>query len=93
MGTFLPSYGILFPLISKKHGKMQQNPPCELSGCFSTVWLLLLVPKSGNSLKEQTEKKQSGKLLFFKNKKKIDSRHAGIQRIIYQKKKSQKSGI
>ena len=34
---------------------MQQNLPCELSGCFSTV-LFLLVPKSGDSLKEQTEK-------------------------------------
>ena len=35
---------------------MQQNPPAELSGCFSTVWLFLLVAKSGDSLKEQTEK-------------------------------------
>ena len=70
MGTFLPSYGILFPLISKKHGKMQQNPPCELSGCFSTVWLFLLVPKSGNSLKEQTEKNNQVNSFFLKIKKK-----------------------
>ena len=35
---------------------MQQNPLCELLGCFSTVLVFLLVPKSGDSLKEQTEK-------------------------------------
>ena len=35
---------------------MQQNPPYDLSGCFSTVLLFLFVPKSGDSLKEQTEK-------------------------------------
>ena len=35
---------------------MQQNPRCELSGCFSTVLLFLLVPKSIDFLKEKTEK-------------------------------------
>ena len=52
---------------------MQQNPPCELSSCFSTVWLYLLVPKSGDSLKEQTEKILPDKLLFKKKRKKEKS--------------------
>ena len=43
---------------------MRQKPICELSGCFPTVWLFLLVPKSGDSLKEQTEKTD-----FFKKEK------------------------
>ena len=37
---------------------MQKNLPCELPGCFSTVLLFLLIPKSGDSLKEQREKKK-----------------------------------
>ena len=45
-----------FPISFWKHGKIQQNPPCDLSGCFSTVLFFLLVPNSGDSLKEQTEK-------------------------------------
>ena len=59
-----PSYGVLyqmrnawlFPSIFNSTGNVLQNPPCELSGCFSTVLLFLLAPKSGDSLKEQTEK-------------------------------------
>ena len=43
---------------------MQQNPPCELSGCFSTVSLFLLAPKYGDSLKEETEKSIPGTLKF-----------------------------
>ena len=35
---------------------MQQNPPCELLGRFTTVLLFVVVPKSDDSLKEQTEK-------------------------------------
>ena len=55
-----PSYGILykheknmaFPINFQEHRKVQQKPPCELSGCFSTTLLFLLVLKSGDSLKE-----------------------------------------
>ena len=35
---------------------MQQNSPCDLLGRFTTVLLFVVVPKSGDSLKEQTEK-------------------------------------
>ena len=45
---------------------MQQNPPCELSGCFSTVLLFLLVPKSIDFLKEKTEKTDKVNSLFKK---------------------------
>ena len=64
---------------------MQQNPPCELSSCFSTVLLFLLVPKSVGSLKQQTEKIDKVNSVFLKRK--INSRHAGIQSKIYKKKK------
>ena len=47
---------------------MPQNPPCELSGCFSTVLLFLLVPKSGDFLKEQTEKTDKVNSIFLKEK-------------------------
>ena len=64
---------------------MQQNPPCELSSCFSTVLLFLLVPKSVGSLKQQTEKIDKVNSVFLKRK--INSRHTGIQSKIYKKKK------
>ena len=67
---------------------MLENPPPGPSGCFSTVLLFLLVPKSGDSLKEQTEKTDKVNSVFLKRK--INSRHAGIiakQSKIYQKKK------
>ena len=35
---------------------MQQNTPGKLLGCFSTVLFFWLVPKFGDSLKEQPEK-------------------------------------
>ena len=58
------------------HGKMQQNPPCELSGCFSTVSFSQVIPKSGDSLKES---------VFLTGK--INSTQAGIKSKIYQKNK------
>ena len=61
---------------------MLQNPPCEVSGCFSTVLFFLLVPKSGDSLKEQTEKTDKVNY-FFKKKRKINYSHARIQSKIY----------
>ena len=50
---------------------MQQNPLCELSGCFSILKLFLLVPKSADSFKEQTEKTDKVKSVFLKKKKSI----------------------
>ena len=47
---------------------MQENSPCELSRCFSTVLFFLPVPKCGDSLKEQTEKNPISYTLFFKKK-------------------------
>ena len=38
---------------------MQQNPPWELSACFFTELLFLLIPESGDSWKEQTEKRET----------------------------------
>ena len=73
-----------FPINFYQHKKMQQNPPYELSGCFSAVLLFLLVPKSGNSLKEQTEK--TDKVNSFFKKRKINSRYARFQSKKYQKK-------
>ena len=58
MGTFLPSdshRNVCFTTW-EMHGFSQQNPPCQLSGVFSTVLSFLLVPRSSDSLKEQTEK-------------------------------------
>ena len=86
-----PSYGILyqmgkiwlFPSISKAR-EMQQNPPCELPGCFSTTLLFLIVPKFGESLKEQTEK--TDKVNSFFKERKFNSTYARIQSKIYQKK-------
>ena len=53
---------------------MQQNPPCELPGCFSTTLLFLIVPKFGESFKEQTEK--TDKVNFFFKERKFDSTYA-----------------
>ena len=86
-----PSYGILYQM--GRYGffhqfliarKMQQNPPCELPGWFSTTLLFLIVPKFGESLKEQTEK--TDKVNFFFKERKFDSTYARIQSKIYQKK-------
>ena len=56
------------------------------SGSFCTELLFLLVPKSGYSLKEQTEKTDKVNSVFLKRK--TNSSHARIQSKIYQKKKS-----
>ena len=60
-------------------------PSKYLSGCFSTALFFLLVPKSIDSLKEKTEK--TDKVNSFFKKRKANSRRAGIQSKIYQKKK------
>ena len=52
---------------------------------FWTVLIFLLVPKSIDYLK----KKKSDKVNSFFKKRKTNSRHAGIQSKIYQKKKSE----
>ena len=44
------------PINYQQHGKIPQNTPCGLSGCFWTVLMFLSVLKSGNSLKEQRDK-------------------------------------
>ena len=46
----------LFCYQEEIHGFSHENPLCEFSGCFSTVLLFLLVPKSTDSLKEKTKK-------------------------------------
>ena len=76
---------VYFVTTWEMHGFSHQNPFCELSGCFSTVLFFLLVPKSIDSLKEKTEK--TNKVNSFFKKRKANSRHAGIQSKIYQKKK------
>ena len=48
---------IAFPINFPQYGKMQKSPPCELSGCFSTALFFQLLPKSGDSLKEQAKNK------------------------------------
>ena len=88
MNTFLPSdshFMVYFVTRGKMHGFFHQNPLCELSGCFSTVLFFLLVPKSIDSLKQKTEKPD--KVNSFFKKRETNSRHAGIQSKIYQKKK------
>ena len=50
------------------HGFSHQNPLWELSGCFSTVLLFLLVPKSIDSLKEKTKKSDKVNSFFKKEK-------------------------
>ena len=90
MDTFLPSdshFMVHFVTTGEMHVFSHQSPLCELSGCFSTVLLFLIVPKSIDSLKEKTEKPD--KVNSFFKKRKTNSRHAGIQSKIYQKKKSE----
>ena len=60
---------------------MQQNSPCELSGCFSTLLLFLLVPTSGDSLKEQTEKTDRVNSIFQKKKNRFHARWNSKQNI------------
>ena len=55
-----------FPSISNSTRKCSKIHPGELSGCFSTVLLFLIVPKSIDSLKEKTGKVNS----FLKKKEK-----------------------
>ena len=76
---------VYFVTTEEMHGFSHQNPLCQLSGCFSTVLFFLLVPKSIDSLKEKTEK--TDKVNSFFKKRKANSRRAGIQSKIYQKKK------
>ena len=78
---------VYFVTTGEMDGFYHQNRPCELSGCFSTELLFLLVPKSIDSLKEKAKKPDE--VNYFFNKRKTNSRHAGIQRKIYQKKKSE----
>ena len=56
MDTFLPSdsrFMVHFVTAGEMHGFSHQNPLCELSGCFSTVLIFLLVLKSIDPLKEK----------------------------------------
>ena len=78
---------VYFVTTGEMHGFSHQNPLCELSGYFSTVLLFLLDPKSIDSLKENTKK--PNKVNSFFKKRKTNSRYAGIQSKIYQKKKSE----
>ena len=78
---------VYFVTTGEMHGFSHQNPLCELSGSFSTVLLFLFVPKSIDSLKEKTKKRDN--LNSFFKKRKTNSRHPGIQSKIYQKKKSE----
>ena len=74
---------VYFATADEMHGFSYQNPLCDLSGCFSTVLLFLLVPKSIGSLKEKTKKPD--KVNSFFKKRKTNSRHAGIQSKILSK--------
>ena len=53
-----------FSSISNSMGENASKQPFETSSCFSIVLLFVLVPKSGDSLKEQTGKTDKVKLLF-----------------------------
>ena len=78
-----PFYDILLP-----QGKCMVFPikiDFVSSLVFWTVLIFLLVPKSIDYLK----KKKSDKVNSFFKKRKTNSRHAGIQSKIYQKKKSE----
>ena len=89
MNNFLPSdshFKVYFVTTGKIHGFSHQNPLCELSGCFSKVLFFLFVAKFIDSFKEKTEK--TDKVNSFFKKRKTNSKHAGIQSKIYQKKKS-----
>ena len=73
MDTFLPSDShcmVYFVTTGEMHGFSHQNPLCELSGYFSTVLLILLVPKSIDSIKEKTKNSIRYTPFFFKKKKK-----------------------
>ena len=67
-----PFYGILYHMgntwffssISNSMGENASKQPFETSSWFSIVLLFVLVPKSGDSLKEQTGKTDKVKLLF-----------------------------
>ena len=90
MDTFFPSdsHFLVYSVITgEMHGFSHQNSLCELSGCFSTVLLFLLVPKSIDSLKQNTKKLDKENYFFKKGK--TNSKHAWIQSKIYQKKKSE----
>ena len=70
MDTFLPSdshFMVYFVTTWEMHGFSHQNPLCDLSGCFSTVFFLI-VPKSIDSSKEKTEKTDKSKSFFKKEK-------------------------
>ena len=90
MDTFLPSdscFMVYFVATGEMHDFSHQNPLSELSGYFPTVLLFLFDPKSIDSLKEKTKK--PNKVNSFFKKRKTNSRYAGIQSKIYQKKKSE----
>ena len=71
MDTFLSSdshFTVYFVTAGEMHGFSHQNPLCELSGCFSTVLIFLLLPNL--FWKEKT--KNSDKVnSFFKKEKPI----------------------
>ena len=72
MATFLPSdchFMVYFVTTREMHRFFHQNPLCELSGCFSTALLFLLVPKSIDSIKEKTKKPDKVNSFFLKKKK------------------------
>ena len=50
---------------------MQQNPPSEVSCCFSTVLLFLLVPKYGDPLEKKKHKKATRQTPFLQKEKSI----------------------
>ena len=55
-GRFFPSdsyFMVYFVTTEEMHGFPHQNPLCELSSCFSSVLLFLLLTKSIDSLKEK----------------------------------------
>ena len=72
----------LFPSIINSTGKYSKIYPVSSQVVFPQYDC---VPKSGDSLKEKKEK--TNKVNSFFKKRKFDSRDAGIQRKIYQKKK------
>ena len=60
---------------------MQQNLPCEISGCFSTVLLFLLLPKYIDFLKEKPEKTDKVNSFFKKKKNQFQARWNSKQNI------------
>ena len=69
----LLSYGIPYTMelhgfsyhIPKALENAAKNPPYELSSCFSAVLFVILVPKSGYTLKEQTEQIDKVNIVFL----------------------------